>query len=88
MNKIGWRAYRIENKGDLMSAIQLYELRKGIKPRYARVSEKAPEWLLAILAEAEGLEIERAKGLLALDVWLTHEKCDEPQMSLFEEARA
>lgn len=86
MDKTEWRVYRIEDKSDLVSAIQLYETRKGAKPRYARVSEKAPEWLLAMLAEAEGLEIERAKGLLALDVWLTHEKKAQPQLSLFGEA--
>lgn len=86
MDKTEWRVYRIEDKDDLMSALQLYELRKGTKPRYARVSEKAPEWLLAMLAEAEGLEIERASNLLSFDVWLTHEKKAEPQLSLFGEA--
>ncbi len=83
MDKTEWRVYRIEDKNGLISALQSYEKRKGVKPRYARVSERAPEWLLAMLAEAEGLEVERAKGLLALDVWLTHEKKTEPQLSLF-----
>ncbi len=86
MDKTEWRVYRIEDKEDWEAATALYAKRMGAKPRYARVSEKAPEWLLAMLAEAEGLEIERAKGLLALDVWLTHEKKAQPQMSLFGEA--
>jgi hypothetical protein len=50
------------------------------------VSEKAPAWLLALLEEADGLEIERAANLLSFDVWLTHEKRVEPQLSLFGEA--
>ncbi len=86
MDKTEWRVYRIQDKSDLMSALQLYELRKGAKPRYVRVSEKAPEWLAALMQEVDGLEIERAANLLPLDVWLTHEKKVQPQMSLFGEA--
>ncbi|GAP11798.1 hypothetical protein BECAL_02992 [Bellilinea caldifistulae] len=86
MDKSEWRVYRIEDKEDWEAAIALYAKRKGVKPRYARVSEKAPAWLLSLLEEADGLEIERASNLLPLDVWLTHEKKAEPQMSLFGEA--
>lgn len=87
MDRIEWRVYRIEDKDDLLAAIALYEKRKGVRPCCARVSEKAPEWLLALLEEADGLEIERASNLLSFDVWLTHEKKAEPQLSLFGEAR-
>ena len=86
MDRIEWRVYRIEDKDDLLAAIALYEKRKGVRPRYARVSEKAPAWLLTLLEEADGLEIERTGNLLSLDVWLTHEKKAEPQLSLFGEA--
>jgi transposase len=86
MDKTEWRVYRIEDKQDLAAAIALYEKRKGVRPRYARVSEKAPAWLLTLLEEADGLEIERVSNLLSFDVWLTHEKKAEPQMSLFGEA--
>lgn len=86
MDKSEWRVYRIEDKEDWEAAIALYAKRKGVKPRYARVSEKAPAWLLSLLEEADGLEIERASNLLPLDVRLTHEKKAEPQLSLFGEA--
>lgn len=88
MDKTEWRVYWIEDKGDLTSAIQLYELRKGHKPRYARISMKAPDWLVALMNEVDGLEIEQASNLLPQDVWLTHERMVEPQkqMSLFGEA--
>lgn len=88
MDKTEWRVYRIEDKGGLMSALQLYELRKGQKPRYARMSTRAPEWLVTLLHAVDGLEIEQASNLLPLDVWLTHERRVEsqPQMSLFGEA--
>jgi len=86
MDKTEWRVYRIEDKEDLEAAIALYEKRKGVRPCYARVSEKAPAWLLALLEEADGLEIERASNLLSFDVWLTHEKKAQPQLSLFGEA--
>ena len=86
MDRIEWRVYRIEDKDDLLAAIALYEKRKGVRPRYARVSEKAPAWLLTLLEEADGLEIERTCNLLSFDVWLTHEKKAEPQLSLFGEA--
>lgn len=85
MDKTEWRVYRIDDKNDLLAAIALYEKRKGVKPRYVRVSEKAPEWLTALM-QGVGLEIERAANLLPLDVWLTHEKKTEPQLSLFGEA--
>lgn len=90
MDKTEWRVYRIQDKSDLMSALQLYELRRGAKPRYARVSEKAPEDLLFMLRELlPEVEIETAK-IMARDVWLTHERRvdDEPArtLSLFEEA--
>jgi len=50
------------------------------------VSEKAPEELLSLVREVPGLEMEAGKGLLARDVWLTHEEEQkEPQMSLFGE---
>ncbi len=87
MDKTEWRVYRIEDKDELIAAIALYEKRKGVKPRYGRVSEKAPQWLLALLQEVEGLEVERAANLLPLDVWLTHERRIEPQLSLFEGER-
>jgi hypothetical protein len=87
MDKTEWRVYRIEDKDDLEAAIALYAKRKGMRPRYARVSEKAPAWLLALLEEADGLEIERASNLLSFDVWLTHEKRVEPQLSLLEEVQ-
>jgi hypothetical protein len=89
MDKTEWRVYRIEDKNDLISALQLYEKRKGVKPRYARVSEKAPEWLAALIQEVDGLEIERAANLLPLDIWLTHETGaveHQSQLSLFGEA--
>lgn len=86
MDKTEWRVYRIEDKDELDAALALYEKRKGARPRFARISEKAPEWLLTLLEEAEGLEIERASNLLSRDVWLTHEKHSEPQLSLFGEA--
>lgn len=90
MDKSEWRVYRIEDKDDLMSALQLYELRKGAKPRYARVSEKAPEDLLFMLRELlPEVEIETAK-IMMRDVWLTHERKSEedqpeqaPQLRLF-----
>lgn len=85
MDKTKWRAYRIEDKNDLETAIVLYTKREGVKPRHALVSEKAPDWLLALLEEADGLEIESACNLLSHDVWLTHEKRSEPQLSLFGE---
>ncbi|GAP05214.1 hypothetical protein ATHL_00043 [Anaerolinea thermolimosa] len=90
MDKTEWRVYRIEDKGDLMSALKLYELRRGTRARYARMSERAPEWLAALVQEVDGLEIERAANLLPLDLWLTHERQErkvEAQMRLFEEAR-
>lgn len=83
MDKTEWRVYRIEEKEDLEAAIALYEKRKGVRPRYARVSEKAPAWLLALLEEADGLEIERTGNLLSFDVWLTHQRETQPQLSLF-----
>lgn len=89
MDRSEWRVYRIEDKDDLMSALKLYELRRGAKPRYARMSEKAPEWLAVLMQEVDGLEIERAANLLPLDIWLTHERQErkvEPQMRLFGEA--
>ncbi len=85
MDKTEWRVYRIEDKDELTAAIALYEKRKGAKPRYGRVSEKAPQCLLALLQEVEGLEVEQAANLLPLDVWLTHEHRIEPQLSLLRE---
>ncbi|GIV67131.1 MAG: hypothetical protein KatS3mg047_1524 [Bellilinea sp.] len=86
MDKTEWRVYRLDDKNDLAAAIALYEKRKGVRPRYARVSEKAPAWLAALMQEVDGLEIERASSLLSFDVWLTHEKKAQPQMCLFGEA--
>lgn len=83
---VKWRVYRIEDKSDLEAAIQLYRKRFGTAPIRARVSEKAPEDLLSLVREVPGLEMEVGKGLLARDVWLTHEEEQkEPQMSLFGE---
>lgn len=78
-----WRVYRIEDKNDLLSAVELYRKRFGTAPIRARVSERAPEELLFLLQEVPGLEIERAKTQLPRDVWLTHQR--EPQLSLFGE---
>ncbi len=83
---VRWRAYRIEDKGDLESAIRLYEMRFGARPRRARVSEKAPEDLLFLVREVPGLEIEVLRPILPREVWLTHEEDRrEAQMSLFGE---
>lgn len=81
-----WKVYIIEDKQDWVAALALYERRIGVKPRYVRVSEKAPDWLLMLLKEAEGLEVEQATNLLPHDIWLTHERKVEaqPQLSLFE----
>ena len=83
---VQWRVYFIEGKTDWQAALERYELATGAKPRRARVSEKAPEELLSLVREVPGLEMEAGKGLLARDVWLTHEEEQkEPQMSLFGE---
>ncbi|MFZ6019127.1 MAG: hypothetical protein ACOYXO_05885 [Chloroflexota bacterium] len=80
-----WRVYRIEDKGDLLAALALYQKRFGTAPIRARVSERAPEELLFLLQEVPGLEIERAKTQLPRDVWLTHQRESQPQLSLFGE---
>ena len=83
---VKWRVYRIEDKSDLEAAMQLYQMKFSERPRRARVSEKAPEELLHLVREVPSLEMEAGKGLLARDVWLTHEEeRKEPQMSLFGE---
>mgnify|MGYP005864068015 FL=1 len=84
--QVEWRVYCIEDKRDLLSAIESYRLRKGVLPTRARVSERAPEELVFLLEEVPGLWIERAKAQLPRDIWLTHEEeRKEPQMSLFGE---
>jgi len=83
--QVEWRVYRIEDKNDLMSAVELYQKRYGTAPIRARVSERAPEDLLFLLQEVPGLEIERAKTQLPRDVWLTHQRETQPQLSLFGE---
>lgn len=81
-----WRVYWIADKAEWQAAVQRYEVATGEKPRRARVSEKAPEDLLFLVREVPGLEVEVGKGLLARDVWLTHEEEQrEAQMSLFGE---
>jgi hypothetical protein len=84
--EVTWRVYWIADKPDWQAALERYELATGAKPRRVRVSEKAPEELLFLVREVPGLEMEAGKGLLARDVWLTHEEEQkEPQMSLFGE---
>lgn len=84
--QVEWRVYRIEDKHDLRTALELYRVRKGVAPIRARISERAPEDLVFLLEEVPGLEIERAKGLLPWDVWLTHQREQaQPQLSLFGE---
>lgn len=88
MNKqqVEWRVYRIEDKHDLHSALDLYRKRFGTAPIRARISERAPEDLVFLLEEVPGLEIERAKAQLPRDVWLNHQREQEqPQLSLFGE---
>lgn len=84
--QVEWRVYRIEDKHDLQTALELYRMRKGVSPCRARISERAPEDLLFLIEEVPGLEIERGKNLLPRDVWLTHQREQpQPQMSLFGE---
>lgn len=81
---VKWRAYYIEDKTNWQSALQRYELATGVKPRRARVSEKAPEDLLFLVRDA-GLKIDVLRPILPRDVWLTHEEEQtKPQLSLFE----
>jgi hypothetical protein len=87
MEQVVWRVYRIEDKHDLVSALELYRKRFGTVPIRARVSEKAPEDLLFLVREA-GLEIEVLRPILPRDVWLTHEEeqtVPQAQLSLFGE---
>jgi len=83
--QVEWRIYMIEDKDDLLAAVELYRKRYGTAPIRARVSERAPEELLFLLQEVPGLEIERAKMQLPRDVWLTHQRESQPQLSLFGE---
>lgn len=85
VEQVEWRVYRIEDKDDLLSALELYRKRCETAPIRARVSERAPEELLFLLQEVPGLEIERAKTQLPRDVWLTHLQEPQPQLSLFGE---
>ena len=85
MKRLTWRAYVITAERDVEQALTRYELATGEKPVWAQVSEKAPGELVKWVERA-GLEVMRGKGMLPHDVWLTHEKKTEPQMSLFGEA--
>ncbi|GAP11128.1 hypothetical protein BECAL_02313 [Bellilinea caldifistulae] len=67
-----WRLYMIYTQADLRSALERYELSTGVKPKYARISAKAPAELIEMM-RATGLQVEVSKSLLSRDIWLTHE---------------
>jgi hypothetical protein len=71
-DKVWWRVYRVEDKGDLEEALRKYQMRTGQRPRRARVSQKSPD-LLHLLQEIPGLTVEPFP-IPARDVWLTHEE--------------
>lgn len=80
-----WRAYAILDKDDFRAALQLYQVRTGAKPTRMQISERAPEDLLFMLSEVEGIEVERVKHLMPRDIWLTHEEAPvSVQLNLFE----
>lgn len=83
MRKLIWRAYTIADERELAQAMARYERATGKKAVCAQVSDKAPKDLVAWV-ERSGLEVVHGKGMLARDVWLTHQTEKSLQKSLFE----
>jgi len=83
MKKLIWRAYTIADERDLNQAMARYERATGKKAVCAQISDKAPKDLVAWV-ERSGLEVVQGKGMLARDVWLTHQTNTDQQLGVFD----